>query len=163
MNFRNTHRESGSRVTTERRKLATMALSRESRSWPALLGGRGFTPCVSRRFWPFLPWHPNTPWFLERGSSVNTLCITLASLNHVLLTKEWRCRETQSHGQGHSIQCSLHAQEISFSYGVCLRTSPDVCIKTQRYTSPHFPQGLYSNVDVFASTGRRSQDHRKAN
>lgn len=105
MNFRNTHCESRSQVTIERRKLATMALSRESRSWPALLGGRGFTPCISRRFWPFLPWHPNTPWFLERGSSVNTLCVTLASLNLVLLRRNGGA-EKRSH-MAKVIPCNL--------------------------------------------------------
>lgn len=57
---------------------------------------------------------------------------------------------------------SLKAWEIWFLYGVCLRTFPDVSIKAQRHTSPRFPERLFSNTDVFTNTGRRAQDHRKA-
>lgn len=114
-------------------------VSQESRSWPALLGGRGFTPCVSRRFRPFLPWHPNTPWFLERESSVNTLCVTLANLNLVLLTKEWRCRETQSHGQGHSVQFVLCVLRKYHSFTVCVSNLPRCLHKNTTIHFSSFP------------------------
>lgn len=159
--------EGRGQITPGKRELATVA---SEKLLPGSHGPRQFCSeaepllklCAKPqpRLWLLSCCSPNTPrvpsqGVLQRPPSQPKSCFTSEEREAQKTAVTWP-------GSLHAIAL-LHAWKIWFFYGGCLRTSPDVSIKAQRHTSLCFPGRLLSNMDVCIDTGRKSQDHRKAN
>lgn len=135
----------------------------QPRAWTALLGGRARAEVICKAI--LLLASSNTPGFPSQR-------VLRESSSRYNSQPESGSTDEEVEAQRNAVTWprSLHAivlvraLEIRFFYAVCLRNSPDVSIKAQWHASLLCPtKAFFSNLAAFTDTGRKSQDHRKAN